>query len=576
MFLIGFFFSCTENSPLIKLWPYILFAVICLAAGSSYAACANPTGAEAEIRYNTDYNVYQYCDDTNWRAMGPAPSAATPPTTSGLIGYWALDDGSGTTAADPIGSHPGTLTNGPTWATGYISNAVNFDGTNDYINIPYVAAFNQTGDFTLSAWIYADSSTGIRRIVTLPGDEAAGSEHYSLLLNSGSLEFWVANDSMSVGVSVVGQWVHVAATISGTSMKLYENGVQISSHTWINTGGGRFSRTSGNLAIGRYGPTWGQYFDGKIDDVRIYNRALTAGEIATMEAWAGSTTCTSPTGTEREIRYNTDYHTYQYCNGTNWAAMSPTAGGGGAPTSGLLAYWALDEGSGTAASDSANNYDGTLTSGPTWAAGQVGGAVTFDGTNDYINIPYNAALYLIGDLTLSAWINATTTASMRRIVNMPADGTSGTEGYSLMLNAGTAQFWMSGGACDGWDSSVSTPYTFTGSWHHIAGTVSGTTMKIYIDGALANTRTCPRSASPYVTGNLQIGRFSSGWGQYFSGSIDEVRIYNRALSAGEIASIYTLVGSCANPDGLEGEMRYNTAHHVYQFCNGTEWRAVGK
>src|SRR3990167_8862308 len=80
--------------------------------------------------------------------------AAAP--TSGLVGYWNFDEGSGATVADSSGNgNNGTLSGGPTWVTGKVgSGALSFDGTNDYINIPSSALYDFAGDFTVSAWVY--------------------------------------------------------------------------------------------------------------------------------------------------------------------------------------------------------------------------------------------------------------------------------------------------------------------------------------------------------------------------------------------------------------------------------------
>ncbi len=102
-------------------------------AGS--AACTSPTGVAGQVVYNQDYHVHQYCDNTSWVAMaaeaGDGGTGATPPT-SGLTGYWKLDDAADTNANDDAASNDGTLTNGPTWTTGQMTGAVNFDGVNDY------------------------------------------------------------------------------------------------------------------------------------------------------------------------------------------------------------------------------------------------------------------------------------------------------------------------------------------------------------------------------------------------------------------------------------------------------------
>src|ERR1019366_5109600 len=97
------------------------------------AACSNPTGNAGDHRYNGGYRVWQYCNGGAWVSTGPVGN-----TTTGLVGWWKLDDGSGTSAADSSGTgNTGTLTNGPAWTTGGMNNgALSFNGTNSYVSIP--------------------------------------------------------------------------------------------------------------------------------------------------------------------------------------------------------------------------------------------------------------------------------------------------------------------------------------------------------------------------------------------------------------------------------------------------------
>ncbi len=256
--------------------------------------CSNPTGNEADILYNKDFSVFQFCNGQQWTAMtggsgaGSSGNASTCPSDSGLVARWTMEEGSGTTTTDSVGSYVGTLTNGPTWATGHSGNGINFDGTNDYVNVPVNAALNMTGtDMTISAWFKADVATGTRRIVSLPKSETAGSEKYALLITGGQLQFALGKGSEAFAqtpFSDTTSWHHVVGVLDerGDSVMLFLDGVY---KTVALIGTGNIgSNTNGNFQIGRYGPTYGQYFDGQIDDVRVYNRALSDAEIASLYA----------------------------------------------------------------------------------------------------------------------------------------------------------------------------------------------------------------------------------------------------------------------------------------------------
>ena len=96
--------------------------------------------------------------------------------TTGLIGHWKFDEISGTTATDSSGNNNnGTLTNGPTWTTGKINNALSFDGTDDYVNAGNPPSLNLTSSFTLSAWVYSNNMSGDRDIITKVG---SGADYY--------------------------------------------------------------------------------------------------------------------------------------------------------------------------------------------------------------------------------------------------------------------------------------------------------------------------------------------------------------------------------------------------------------
>lgn len=101
-----------------RLMRALVIAAMLLAAGSSNkarASCTNPVGSDGNLIYNGDYHVPQYCNGVSWVAMA---TTTTVPTTNGLVGYWKLNDGSGTSAVDSSGGgNTGTLTNGPTWTT---------------------------------------------------------------------------------------------------------------------------------------------------------------------------------------------------------------------------------------------------------------------------------------------------------------------------------------------------------------------------------------------------------------------------------------------------------------------------
>ena len=217
-----------------------------------------------------------------------------------------------------------------------------------------------------------------------------------------------------------------------------------------------------------------------------------------------------------------------------WAA--DLAAGPTGPT----AHWKLDETIGWTATDSEGGHDGVLANGPAWVPGQVDGGLEFDGVDDAIIVPHNDTLSLTQAMTFSAWVRS------------DAFGVSGP--YDLVVSKGTvatsyAYYFgalndeiIFGFSAEGAYREFTTPSLnlATGTWHHIAATFDNSTdeVRLYHDGVevLAATTTYEPSAT---THNIYIG--SSEDGADWDGVLDDVRIYDRALTGQEVAALATEV-----------------------------------
>jgi hypothetical protein len=194
-----------------------------------------------------------------------------------LVGWWKLDDGFGTTAIDSSGrGNNGTLSNGPVWVAGRIGGALDFDGTNDYVDCGNAAIFNITGQITLSLWVNTDTvAAGTHRSYLLKGDTS-----YALKQGSpGNIEFFVYIGgwqavTFPVDTSFNGVWHHLAGTYDGSQIKLYVDGVLRDTKPYK----GAIATNAAIVSIGSDSGTR-RYCDGRIDDVRIYNRALSMADI---------------------------------------------------------------------------------------------------------------------------------------------------------------------------------------------------------------------------------------------------------------------------------------------------------
>ncbi|UCG52597.1 MAG: VCBS repeat-containing protein, partial [Candidatus Latescibacterota bacterium] len=216
--------------------------------------------------------------------------------TAGLIHHWKLDESTGTTATDFVGSYDGTLVNGPTWDYdgGRIGGALAFDGVDDYVNLGGVDVAGGTG-LTLSLWFKADDFEvyDARFISKATGVQTP--DHFWMLstIDTTALRFRLRTDgttsklSTSEGQIETGRWYHIAATYDGTMMRIYKDGVAIDSLAKTGT---IDTDPSVVAAIGNQPPGAGSRpFDGLIDDVRIYNRALSASELQSMTRYSLTT-----------------------------------------------------------------------------------------------------------------------------------------------------------------------------------------------------------------------------------------------------------------------------------------------
>jgi hypothetical protein len=202
----------------------------------------------------------------------------------GLAGYWKFDEGSGNTAGDSSGNgNTGTLINSPTWVNEKYGKGLSFDGFDDYVRVEASSSLDVTNQVTLEAWVYArayvDSVGNNPHLVSRV--DLGGGSIYILNIYGGTHKIGFAvnpypDQQPSVADLLLNTWTHLAMTYDGAYVRLYLNGQFDSSYTLS----GPIQTTTNWFAIGcnPYGATWA-HFNGMIDDVRVYNRALSQQEI---------------------------------------------------------------------------------------------------------------------------------------------------------------------------------------------------------------------------------------------------------------------------------------------------------
>ena len=485
--------------------------------------------------------------------------------TNALVGWWKMDEGSGTTTADSSGNgNTGTLTNSPTWTTsGEINDALSFNGTTQLVNVPDVASLQIPGSWTVATWVNLNSPRATSRDTMIVKSTTSMYANYNLFLDNGSVTAglgWAIAYTSGCGVTMTkltttpstGVWYHVAGVYNSVAqtLTLYVNGSNVASNSV--TGCLPSQTGPGNtLTLGIEYSTAATALNGILDDSRVYNRALSAAEVSAL--YSGS------------------------ANGATGGVCGVTGGGNG-PTTGLVGWWKLDDGSSgttptTAADSSGTGNAGTLTNSPTWTtSGVISNALTF-GTNMYVNIPDAASLDLAASWTVSAWVNPSSfpvSGDWYALLNR--SGGAGKSNYELDIenNGGLVQWNVD------FDSAGSSYLLYTsnivkGSWYHLAGVwdSSSNNLYLYLDGVLVGTQNTgtytPLAASGYP---LTIGGYVAS--HSLIGSIDDARVYNRALSATEIAALFHAGAASA------GTMFYNGDHAVMEYCNGTNWVRIGK
>ncbi len=190
------------------------------------------------------------------------------------VASYNFDENSGTTAHDSAGGHDGTV-EGATWSSGKFNSALDFDGTNDLVSVPDASVLDLTGSFTLEAWIRPDSLTGARPVIS---KAAAGPNGYMLDAKTGAPRGQVASEgtlkaATSPSTVSTGEWSHLAVTSNGLVLRVYVNGELKAEAAAIGA-----AATTVPLVIGK-GQLTGTWFDGRIDEVRLYDEVLNEAQI---------------------------------------------------------------------------------------------------------------------------------------------------------------------------------------------------------------------------------------------------------------------------------------------------------
>ena len=267
-----------------------------------YAVSWNTTTAAAGTHTLTAVARDAAGNTTTSASVGVTVGSGTV-ASPGLVGYWKFDDASGTTAVDSSGvGNTGTLVNGPTWTTGKIGSALAFNGLSNYVSVASKPALNAF-PLTVGVWLKTSTADGVRGVVTKYNGGVYNG--YNVFLNNGNLCAWYIRDTSNFVYDGSGcpfnvpgyndnQWHHVVYVVDAAGGRLYVDGVQKGSLGW--TGSAGAPTTTEPVQIGRYTGAFNgvEYFPGLLDDVRIYNTALSASDVLALATGATSTAAGEP------------------------------------------------------------------------------------------------------------------------------------------------------------------------------------------------------------------------------------------------------------------------------------------
>jgi hypothetical protein len=470
--------------------------------------------------------------------------------TSGLIGYWTLDGGEMTasTAYDrSTSANTLSLLNGPVKTVGKVGQSINMDAVDDQLFCTDANCGGTTGgkmdmgtrDWTVMAWIKPENGgTNCNARGTVAGK--IGDDEGGWYLGIGGQYICAeirgaSNVSSTLDGSQVplNEWSHIAVVFDRDgNMTRYLNGVQTGTQDNISANNGSSVDHPHNFCLGARDGVGGcleRLFDGAIDEVRVYERVLTITEIKQV--------------------YNAGVGTK--------VNNSQNVIGGSTLQSGLVGMWSFN---GLDFTDrvydrSGNSNDGYLVNISTSSskvAGKVGQALNFDGTDDFINAFSGATLDDLPALTYSAWIKPRSAGNGRGTIVAKSDPFSALGLTYIYFDNVTAtngiSFLRDTIATDVGYTTVNNVAPLD-TWTHVAvswdGTVNSTNnVRIYINGVESAYQISDLGLGGLesdASNNFTIGaRSISGSERYFDGIIDEVRVYNRVLTAYEAKQLYLL------------------------------------
>jgi hypothetical protein len=511
---------------------------------------------------------------------------------AGLVAHWNFDGDQGRTATDVTGrGHNGRI-NGSRRVTVGSGRGLYHDG-NDFVTVDSAADLDLQGPHTIAGWIKPRTSFAAMK-PTFPylinkQDWSGNSGYYFGIIDGNTNRFGMRTLTGSsladrleatATISDSGQWIHLAAVSDGAYLKFYRNGALVSSVATA----GKLANSNGQTLIIGHG------IEGTIDDIRIYNRSLSVGDLAAiatavptqidLEIYAGQDAdvllpstahlTASVTGSLAADNNNIvtwlgllgpGSVTFEHADRLDTFASFSAAGSyilactvqnklvkrldivvvtvyeAAQLNSGLVAYWPFNEASGATAQDASGNNNHAVITGASRVAGRFSGGLRFNGSayalaNDSTSLRVQA-------FTISMWAKpdkafpAMASLYPNLVSKLDYNANAGyyfgvanpdSDVLGTMLMTGTSQAL--------YRRALYQETTATGVWTHLATSFNGSVLRMYRNGAEVMSQAVPTSVINHNAIPLTIGNG-------FEGDLDDVRIYNRTLSASEINALAT-------------------------------------
>ena len=439
----------------------------------------------------------------------PPPPGEPLPPPGGLVSWWPGDGDAG----DIIDANDGTLAGGAGFAPGMVGQAFSFDaGLDSGVTVPNGGNLNMTEAITLDAWVRPSSFPNSFPTVVRKHTDAGGVQYILAVTDQGQAHCHIGGFvNLTGGTVVLNGWTHLACVYDRVGLRVYVNGGQVAAAPATQP----IPASSMPLGIGRSESLTTRNFDGVIDEVEIFDRALRGEEIrAIYNAGSAGKIKPSPPPPPEPIP----------------------------PPAGMVSWWPGDGN----ANDIVDGNDGTLSGDATFTPGMVEEAFNLDGTGDFVVVPDSPNLNITSDVTVDLWAKRTVFDGSSPVMIEKGAGAIGVvDAPDLYFLSFDSTDHLNGGfeRADGSNVILIGPTVTDTNFHHYAYVRSGDTHKLFMDGVMVTGDTFTGSPGDTSGIELAIGAlrhdaFPGGFCCHFGGVIDEVELFNRALTADEIRSIY--------------------------------------